>query len=105
MTMYICLVQCSDLGVYRMLPTRTIKGKRYRTVSQHREIAAEQRKCGAFFDPRRQDTDALQAVFRGHADIVGARVARPDAQSRAASYPAVVGSTPSNGRIWIVVVE
>src|SRR5580700_3156287 len=105
MTMYVRFVQCSDFGMYSMPGARTVEGKRYRAVGQHGEIAAEQRKCGAFFDPSRQDTNALQTVFRGQTDIVGARVARSDAQTRAASYPAVVSSTPSNSSIRSFVVE
>src|SRR5260370_16566278 len=88
-----------------MAGARTVEGKRYRAVGQHGEIAVEQRKCGAFFDPSRQDTNALQTVFRRQTDIVGARVARSDAQTRAAPYPAVVSSTPSNSSIRSFVVE
>ncbi len=84
---------------------RTVEGKGYRTVGQHGEIAGEQRKCGAFFDPSRQDTNALQTVFRGQTDIVGTGVAGSDAQTCAASYPAVVSSTPSNSSIRSFVVE
>src|ERR1700724_1252299 len=76
MTMYVRFVQCSDFGMYSVPGARTVESKRYRAVGQHGEIAAEQRKCGAFFDPSRQDTNALQTVFRGQTDIVGARVAR-----------------------------
>src|ERR1700691_1031081 len=105
MTMYVRFVQCSDFGMYSMPGARTLEAKRYRPVGQHREIAVEQRKCGAFFEPSRQDTNALQTVFRGQTDIVGARIARSDAQTRTTSYPAVVSSTPSNSSIRIFVVE
>ena len=103
--MYLRFVQCSDFGVDSMPSARTVEGKRYGAVSRYGEVAVEQRKCSALFDSSRQDTNALQTMFRGQTDIVGARVARSDAQTRAASYPAVVSSTPSNSSIGSFVVE
>src|SRR5215472_7212876 len=105
MTVYAHFVQCSDFAVCIVPCKRTVKRERHRTVSQHREFAIEQRKCGALFHPGRQNTDALQTVVRAQPDVVGTRVAGSDAQTGAASYAAVVSSTTSNSTIYLVVVE
>src|SRR5437899_6502208 len=105
MTMYAHFVQCSDFAVCIVPCTRTVKRERHRAVSQHREFAIEQRKCGALFHSGRQNTDALQTVVRAQPDVVGTRVAGSDAQTGAASYAAVVSSTTSNSTIYLVVVE
>src|SRR4030095_813676 len=97
MTMYAHFVQCSDFAVCIMPCKRTVKRERHRAVSQHREFAIEQRKCGALFYPDRQNTDALQTVVRAQPDVVGTRVAGSDAQTGAASSAAVVSGTTSNG--------
>src|SRR5436309_13423332 len=105
MTMYAHFVQRSDFAVCTVPCTRTVKRERHRAVSQHREFAFEQRKCGALFHPGRQNTDALQTVVRAQPDVVGTRVAGSDAQTGAASYAAVVGSTTRNSTIYLVDVE
>src|SRR5260370_32489239 len=105
MTMYAQLVTCSDFAVCIVPCTRTVKRERPRAVSQHREFAIEQRKCGALFHPGRQNTNALQTVVRAQPDVVGMRVAGSDAQAGAASYAAVVSSTTDNSTIYFVVVE
>src|ERR1700745_119120 len=104
MTMYAHFVQCSDFAVCIVPCTRTVKRERHRAVSQHREFAIEQRKCGALFHPGRQNTDALQTVVRAQPDVVGTRVAGSDAQTGAASYAAVVSSTTSNRSFYLAVV-
>ena len=98
--MYVRFVQCSDFAVCIVPCARTVKRERHRAVSQHREFAIEQRKCGALFDPGRQNTDALQTVVRAQPDVIGARVAGSDAQTDAAPYTAVVSSTTSNRTIY-----
>src|SRR5271156_2352581 len=105
MTMYARFVQRSDVAVYIVPYTRTVKRERHRAVSQHREFVFERRKCGALFHPGRQNTDCLQTVIRAQPDVVGARVAGSDAQTGAASYLTVVSSTPGNGTLHLVVVE
>ena len=97
--MYVRFVQRSDFAVRIVPRARTVQRERHRAVSQHREFAVQQRKCGALFDPGRQNTDALQTVVRGQPDVVRARAAGPDAQTGAAPYAAVVSSTPSNRTI------
>ena len=103
--MYARFVQYSDFAMCIVPCTRTVKRERHRAVSQHREFAIEQRKCGALLDPGGQNTDALETVVRGQPDVVGARVAGSDPQTGAASYAAVVSSTTSNSTIYLVVVE
>src|SRR5258707_14973478 len=105
MTMYAHFVQCSDFAVGIVPCTRTIKRERHRAVSQHREFAFERRKCGALFHPGRQNTDCLETVIRAQPDVVRARIAGSDAQPGAASYLAVVSSTPGNRTRDLVVVE
>src|SRR5215467_3240572 len=105
MTMYAPFVQCSDFAVCIVPYTRTVKCERHRAVSQHREFAIEERKCGALFHPGRQNTDAVRTLVRAQPDVIGTRVASSDAQTGAASYAAVVNSTASNSTIYLVVFE
>src|SRR5260370_17070459 len=96
MTMYAHFVQCSDFAVCIVPCTRTVKRERHRAVSQHREFAIEQTKCGALFHPGRQNTDALQTVVRAQPDVVGTRIPGSDEPSGAASSPALVSRTTTH---------
>src|SRR5215471_13148815 len=105
MTMYAHFVQCNDFAVCSVPYTRTVKRERHRAVSQHREFAIEERKCGALFHTGRQNTDALRTLVRAQPDVIGTRVASSDAQTGVASYAAVVSSAASDSTIYLVVFE
>src|SRR6516164_3090516 len=105
MAMYAHFVQSNDFAVCVVSGTRTVKRERHRAVSQHGEFAIEERKCGAFFHPGRQNADSLWTLLGAQPDVVGTRVAGSDAQTGAASYAAVVSRTTRNRAIDLVVVE
>src|ERR1700722_4215473 len=103
--MYVRFVQISDFAVRIVPRPRTVKRERHRPVSEYREFAVEQRKCGALFDPGRQNTDALQTVARTQPNVVRARAASSDAQTGSAPHATIVSRAPSNRTLYYFVIE